>query len=257
MSDDMVDTSKFVNHFDMSPEVQQLLEGRWPGQYPLRSKVEIGQTDTAIDVIHNLITPNIAMMLRGQLDKHKWLAVGLDGRADHTYNEIGNYRLSNWNPGLANKLWDRLRGFFPDYMICDDHSPTDHDGHIKWKPVGVSPLFRYIRYAEGGKLVGHYDETFIESDTRRTLMSLVIYLTSNKNGATRFLHDEQAGMPMSEYNFSDWERAGNPDEVLLRQAPQMGKAIMFGHRLLHDSEPLIEGDPEKIIIRTDIMFEKA
>lgn len=253
----MVDTSKFVNHFEIDEAAQAVLLDGWSGQVPERKILEIGNTDTVVDLIQGLLTPEIAMLLRDQLDKHKWLAVGLDGRADHTYNEIGNYRLSNWNPDLANRLWERLQYFFPDHMLCNALSPTDHDEHSRWRPVGVSPLFRYIRYAEGGKLVTHYDETFIESDERRTLMSLVIYLTSNHNGATRFIHDEQLGKPMSEYDFSDWDRAGLDEEVDLRVAPQIGNALLFGHRLLHDSEPLKEGDPEKIIIRTDIMFEKA
>lgn len=253
----MVDKSNFVNHFEMDEDVQQILEDGWDGRLPERRILEVGQSDTGIDVINGLLTPQIAVLLRRQLDKHKWQAVGLDGRADHTYSEIGNYRLSNWNPGFAARLWDRLQGFFPDFAICDAFSPTDHEGHARWKPAGVSPLFRYIRYAEGGKLVGHYDETFRESDSRRTLMSLVIYLTSNQRGATRFLHDKQLGKPMSEYNFADWDRAGNDDEVMLRVTPHPGKALMFGHRILHDSEPLAEGDPEKIIIRTDIMFEKV
>lgn len=253
----MIDKSKFVNHFEIDDAAQAALLDGWNGRLPSRKILEIGQTDTGVDLIQGLLTPEIATLLRGQLDKHKWLAVGLDGRAGHTYDEIGNYRLSNWNPGFAARLWERLESFFPDHMICDALSPTDHNGHARWRPVGVSPLFRYIRYVDGGKLVAHYDETFVQDRTHRTLMSLVIYLTSNQNGATRFLYDEQVGKPISHYDFGDWDRAGNDDEVELRIAPHIGNGLMFGHRLLHDSEPLKAGDPEKIIIRTDIMFEEA
>lgn len=253
----MVDKSKFVNHFEIDDAVQAVLLDGWNGRLPDRKILEIGTTDTGVDLIQGLLTPEIATLLRGQLDKHKWLAVGLDGIANHTYDQIGNYRLSNWNPGFADRLWERLRGFFPDFMVCDELSPTDHNGHARWRPVGVSPLFRYIRYAEGGQLVAHYDETFVQDSKRRTLMSLVIYLTSNENGATRFLHDEQVGKPIHRYDFGDWDRAGNDDEVVLRVAPHIGNGLMFAHRLLHDSEPLKTGDAEKIIIRTDIMFEEA
>jgi hypothetical protein len=252
----MVDKSKFVNHFEIDDSTQESIEEGW-GPMPGVSYHAIPGTPHTIEVINELITPEITAALRRQLDKHKWLAVGLDGKADHTYNEIGNYRLSNWNPGLARRLWERLQGFYADRTLCDAFSPTDHNGHPVWRPVGVSPLFRYIRYAEGGKLVAHYDETFVQSDTLRTLDTMVIYLTDNEHGATRFINDEQVGRPIADYDFRDWDRSGNEDEVALRIPPRDGNALIFPHRMLHDSEPLQAGDPEKIIIRTDILFEKV
>lgn len=251
----MIDKSKFVNHFEVDDATQLQIEEGW-GVMPARRFVDIPHTDYSVEVVNGLMSPEITAALRDQLNKNKWLAVGLDGKADHTYDEIGNYRLSNWNPGLAKRLWERLRGFYADRMLCDEFSPTDWDGHPVWRPVGVSPLFRYIRYAEGGKLVAHYDETFVQDSNTRTLKSLVIYLTTNDNGATRFINDDQVGRAMSTFNFADWDRAGTDLEVAVRVPPQEGSALIFPHRILHDSEPLAAGDPEKIIIRTDIMFEK-
>lgn len=253
----MIDKSKFVNHFELSSSTNLEIQEGWDGPPPVRSILEIGQIGIGVDLIHGLLTPSIIGLLLDELDQHKWLAVGLDGRADHFYNEIGNYRLSNYSEILANRLWERLAGFFGDYLICNEFSPSTHDGHALWRPIGVNPLFRYIRYAEGGKLVGHYDDTFKQSDDLRSLFTLVIYLTNNQQGATRFLQDEQTGKPIADYDFKDWDRSGDDDEVLLRVQPQAGNALMFPHRMLHDSEPLVEGDPEKIIIRTDIMFERV
>jgi len=254
----VIDKSKFVNHFEFDSDTQKVISETWDERHPERSIREIGQTDQAVDFIHNLVPLPIVMRIRNQLDRNKWLAVGLDGMANERRpDQVGNYRLSNWNPDMADRLWERLHGFLPDLLLCDAKSPTDHMGHAKWRPVGVSPLFRYIRYASGGQLVAHYDGAFVENETRRTLMSLVIYLTTNQQGATRFLHDEQVGRDIEEYDFSDWDRAGKDEEVALRIAPQIGCGLMFGHRLLHDSEPLGLRDAEKIIIRTDVMFEKA
>jgi len=252
----MVDKSNFVNHFELDDAAQASIDDSW-GVLPGRTFENVPGTPHSVEVIDNLLGWQITATLREQLDKNKWLAVGLDGKADHTYNEIGNYRLSNWNPALAERIWERLRPFYGDRMLCEATSPTDHDGYPVWRPIGVSPLFRYIRYAEGGKLVAHYDETFRQSREIRTLETLVIYLTTNEHGATRFIHDEQVGKPMWEYNFSDWDRSAREDEVALRVAPQEGSALLFPHRMLHDSEPLAVGDPEKIIIRTDILFERV
>jgi hypothetical protein len=252
----VVDKSKFVNHFDLSPEANLRASQDWAGE-------TWSQSTRGIPLIQlsDLVPRDVCAMLRNELGLNSWLAVGLDGKSDHTYDQIGNYRLSNYNEGLADAIWRRLHPHMKTLLLdpweTDDRTPTDHDGHRLWKPVGVSPLFRYIRYKEGGKLVAHYDETFVASDTQRTLMSLVIYLTSNAGGATRFIEDPQEGLAMQNMNFADWPDSAADEQVELRVEPVEGSAIMFPHRVLHDSEPLLAGDPEKIIIRTDIMFEKV
>lgn len=246
----MVDKSKFVNHFEMTAPARLLFDRGWDLD-PLPDYLPNGAL-----VLSHLIPSTICGVIRQQLARNAWLAVGLDGRANHTYDEIGNYRLSNWNEELASAIGRKIIPLLPKTYKCSPETPTDHDNHELWRPHSVGSLFRYIRYAEGGKLVGHYDETFVQNDDCRSLMSLVIYLTTNERGATRFLRDPQYGKRMDEMDFRDWDRAGNPDEVLLSIPPQEGCALIFPHRLLHDSEPLLAGDPEKIIIRTDIFFER-
>jgi hypothetical protein len=252
----VVDKSKFVNHFDLSPEANLRASQDWAGETWTQEA-----RDIPLVQLSNLIPKDVCAMLRNELSLNSWLAVGLDGRSDHTYDEIGNYRLSNYNEGLAQALWLRIQPHMKSLKMdpwkTDARTPTDHDMHELWKPVGVSPLFRYIRYVEGGKLVAHYDETFVASDTQRTLLSLVIYLTSNAGGATRFIEDPQAGMNTLFMDFTDWLDSAKDEQVDMRIEPVEGSAIMFPHRVLHDSEPLLAGNPEKIIIRTDIMFEKV
>lgn len=247
-----------VNPFGWDADVQKIVtdQANWNFLSPSASYDEHIPQESFIK-IHNAIPVGITAMLRMLCETHEWLAVGKDGYAGKAYDKIGNYRLSNYNEELADILWARLKPFLPDARIMNAYTPTDHEGHALWKPVGVSPLFRFIRYKEGGELVAHYDATYQESTKRRTLMSMVIYLTTNNRGATRFLKDPQAGKTMSEMNFADWDRAGNDDEVISSHSPNNGDAIIFDHRMLHDGEPLKEGDPEKVIIRTDIMFEKV
>ena len=247
-----------VNSFTLDEDLQSLLvqDGNWEFVWPYLERPGPINQESFLK-ISNLMPQGIAALLRMVLQTHQWLAVGLDGFADKPVEQVGNYRLSNYNQALADVLWSRVKPLMPSLRVMDAHTPTDHNGHAMWKPVGVSPLFRFIRYKEGGQLVAHYDATYAESDTRRTLMSMVIYLTKNDRGATRFLKDPQAGKRMDEMDFSDWDRAGDEDEVILRSNPEIGTAIIFDHRMLHDGEPLDDGDPEKIIIRTDIMFERV
>lgn len=258
--------SGFVNSFEYSDYANKVISaGYFGGDYLCEpvwdfNSHEFGHQAQAFTV-SNLIPPSIVGTLRDGLRQNAWQAVGLDGYANKPYEQIGNFRLSNYNEAFADVLWRRLKGHLPTLRECDAHTPTDHDNHALWRPIGVNPLMRFIRYEDGGQLVAHYDGTYAKTDTQRTLMSLVIYLTSNEHGATRFLRDPQAGKRMDEMDFSDWDRAGNDDEVLFANKPRAGSALLFDHRLLHDGEPYTKGsnawDDEKIIIRTDIVFEKA
>ena len=77
-----------------------------------------------------------------------------------------------------------------------------------------------------------------------------------KGGATRFLRDPQSELPYAERDFSDWTRLAQPEEVLASVNGEAGDALIFNHRILHDSEPLT-GAGSKTVLRTDIIFERV
>jgi hypothetical protein len=77
-----------------------------------------------------------------------------------------------------------------------------------------------------------------------------------RGGATRFLIDPQAHLSYAERDFSDWTRLARADEVLAAVEGVAGDALIFNHRILHDSEPLV-GAGTKTIIRSDIIFERV
>jgi hypothetical protein len=126
--------------------------------------------------------------------------------------------------------------------------------HERWVPIGVNPLFRFIQYKEDGVLVPHYDAPYQESDDIQTVKSLVIYLTENHyGGETRFLKDHQESLPLKERDFSDQFYTPEDKDVLYKIKPEVGRAIAFDHRRLHDSA--LSKEP-KIIMRTDIVYRK-
>jgi hypothetical protein len=126
----------------------------------------------------------------------------------------------------------------------------------KWRAVGVSPLLRFMRYEKGGQHYAHYDAAYVYEDPKvRTLMSFVLYLTTNENGgATRFIRDGQHTVPILERNHADWDRPVEKDEVLLSVSPRKGRLVMFDHRLCHDVEPYAGNEP-RIIIRGDVIYQ--
>lgn len=192
-------------------------------------------------------------------------------------HEVGSMRATAWSPELADIFWKRwdniIRGFFPE-RIMSDFSPTDwyampatgcnpeRREHRYWKPVGISPVLRFMKYEQGGEHNTHYDmgydyEGRDPNDHRRTLMSFVLYLTTceeGTGGCTRFIEDGQADILTVQRNHEDWTERARHDQVLESSHPVKGKLMIFDHRMAHDVEPYTGSTP-RIIIRGDVIFE--
>ena len=265
-----------VNTVDFSPYVQEIITNKvvrhnsYPGIYGVQ-EVKLSNCHQALK-IRNLIPASLVSLLVSHIRGFDWLPVGDTGFADKSYDEIGSYRLSNFNPSWAAILWQQFQNAglliqsreFNWYDKTDAFDDTTVINNVVqkpvWEPTGINPLFRFIRYKDKGKLVAHYDAPYVQDSENRSLMSLVIYLTPGNSddtrGSTRFVKDSQLWTPVDKMNFDDWDRCADPSEVLEYVNPTMGDALLFDHRLLHDSEPLDSTDREKIIIRTDIMFRR-
>lgn len=187
----------------------------------------------------------------------EWIPVGLDGIKENytTGDRIGSKRLSVFSKEISSILTERLKDIVPEIKYCDSKTPVESDNHREWKFVGVNPLLRFIKYTTEGKLVPHYDRSYIANDNERTLVSLVICLSKGKGGETRFIQDSQTHLPMAERDLSDWEETNlDEDKIELDYVLEPKNALLFDHALLHDSNELVDGT--KIIIRTDLIFKK-
>jgi len=183
---------------------------------------------------------------------------------------IGSQRATGWGPELAHQLWVKIAETlichlsFP--IITDETTPTDwyaipdkRRGHTTWVEKSISPVLRFMEYKSGGKHNTHYDmgydyEAINPNDKRRTLMSIVWYLNEEPNtgGCTRFIEDNQSHLPIDQRNLDDWTREARDDEVIAKQTPQLGGALVFWHRMAHDVEKFTGNS--RIIIRGDIEF---
>lgn len=174
---------------------------------------------------------------------------------------VGSVRATAWSPELARALWARLRVAVPSVRFLDARSPTDHfatetrAGHRSWRVVGLSPLLRFMRYEPGGRHLCHYDAGYDYGDGRRTLLSVVFYLTdAPESGATRFVRDGQEGVDVRVRDFSDWARDTRDDEVIAAVHPVCGDALVFDHRLCHDVAKW-RGPGARVIVRGDVVYE--
>lgn len=212
----------------------------------------------SLQYFNQILTKQECTELVALINTHKLVPTGKDGYTNsyQTGREASSWRLSVFNQSLADILWWRIKEFIPAIRIMQPHDKTDFYPHEVWTPVGLSPLIRFIKYLEGGELIPHYDAPFAYSDTQKTLMSVVIYLTTNKSGATRIIIDPQDRKPFAQRSFQDWLRPASNQEVEQSFLPQEGSGIIFDHRTLHDAEAVAPGEV-KIILRTDIVFVKG
>lgn len=189
-------------------------------------------------LIRDLLSNKEIDKLKETISSKEMIPVGLDGILSNYKigDNIGSYRLSFFNEEIAEILWKRIEDRFEN--IGD------------WKPIGISPLFRVIKYLKSGSLVPHYDAPYIYNENKMTKKSLIIYLTDNKEGLTEFIKDD------NDYKVHNYEdRHLYQNDTVFQFYPTKGYALSFPHRTLHRVNPLI--NEEKIIIRTDIIYERT
>ena len=187
--------------------------------------------------------------------------VSVSGHRDGD-TRLGSVRATAWAPALGAALWERVRGGVPSPRLMGDHTPTDwyalgaRRAHRRWRAVGVGPVLRFMRYEAGGQHCAHYDMAYDYPDARRTLMSLVAYLTTappGSGGRTRIVRDGQEGLPVWSRDHDDWTRPVRDDEVAAAVRPVQGDILLFDHRLCHDVEHYT-GTGSRVIVRGDVVF---
>lgn len=190
--------------------------------------------------------------------------VGIQGKSDISKDDqIGSYRVTvhdeNFSKYLTKVLWNLMQCRLTP-VVFDDHSPVDwkSDNPNKlnyWVPAHVSPVFRYMKYQEGGKHAVHYDATYKVKDNPliRTVLSGVLYLTDNKV-YTRFINDYQDNLKFEERDHEDWTEDARESDIIKTVMSEQGKVLLFPHYLAHDVSKNYEGK-ERIIIRFDVFYQ--
>jgi len=129
-------------------------------------------------------------------------------------------------PKLADRLWQRL------LPSISSHPQNKSEG---WQAVGINEEFRLLRYTAHHVPVEHTDGGCNRpKEGKKSLLSVVIYLNEGfQGGATKFQNNSAA--------------AG------LTVEPEAGKAILFPHTLMHQSDQVAYGN--KYVLRTDVIFQ--
>jgi hypothetical protein len=207
-------------------------------------------------ICKSLLSKKEVDFILNSLKNKKFQPVGKTGYVSEYKegDEIGSYRGSIFNEYLSYVLFQRIKNSYPKIDNYINNNNIDHDNTSEWTLSGINPLFRFIKYKEAGSLFPHYDAPYIKNKKERTLVTIIIYLTKNESGATRFIKDPQLDISCYDRNLEDWNKIPLKKEILLRIEPNIGNALIFDHRILHDCEKVM--NEEKIIIRTDLFFKR-
>lgn len=167
----------------------------------------------------------------------------------------GADRVSFYSPEFAEVLFLRLikAGAVPLFANFDEVTSNGGSPGI-WKAVGVNPMFRLLRYQEGGEIRPHFDYTFVESKHKRSMLTLLVGVQEAiEGGETVIMQSLDDKLPFSNRDFSDTYAASLPSAEASSFKLGLGQFKVFNHATLHKGLPVIHGS--KLIIRSEIMFE--
>jgi NAD+ synthetase len=256
--DPVVDTARINGFFALDEAVATAL---LQASDPEIEREELPDLNGLALHLHGVLRAEEAASLCGTVAEIDWVPVGISGKRQEYRPEtdaIGSWRATTCNPTFARMLWNRIGRLLGSPRILDSKTPTDGDGTPVWRAVGINPLLRLIRYRHDGALLPHYDAPFIYHEGKRTLVSVILYLDmgGNAGGATRFVSDPQADLPVPERDLDDWPRFATDAEIRYRVRAKAGDCLVFDHRILHDAEAYV-GSGHKLILRTDVVFERC
>lgn len=170
---------------------------------------------------------------------------------------------------LADLLWERIRPFAEEFVVCVDPDPArqrllgddfsddcpdalrlGYGSEGAWHPNCLNECLRFCRYQPGGFFRAHCDGCFQRSEDERSLFTCMFYLDGDfEGGATRFLDID------STLKVDTYLKIAAEDQVLATVVAEPGLCILFFQQgLLHEGADLQGG--VKHILRTDVMCRR-
>ena len=201
-----------------------------------------------VQIINNVLEEREIEILLKRIINEEWIKSDIHGKIITDKKLLGSYRLSWYNKNFANNIWNRIKEHIDNYIINDDIETNDNCR--VWRIIGINPLFRFIKYNNNDSLVPHYDSTYKYDSNIKSFKSIIIYLTNNNSGETCFIKEKE-----NKNNYDDWDNNELDTDIIFKINPLKGSLAIFDHNILHSSKK-IENE-EKIIIRTDLMYEKC
>ena len=162
---------------------------------------------------------------------------------------------------FADLLWKRLRVALEDLPTTVAQPLGFGVKGTQWKIDGVNPAMRINTYQASQIFAPHRDAQFCESRRRRSVLSLIIYLSDTPGGGeTRFYTDlaftnlPSEPMTVAEEMHFQRQQHSSGSFPYLDVTPVAGRCVLFTHDLIHESLPMVPSstNTERVVLRTDI-----
>lgn len=201
------------------------------------------------------------------------------GVRDDAFRRGGRAAISDG--GLAAEIFARISRALPATLPSED-ATTIGDWHAR----GVWEALRVLSYGDGDFFLPHFDNPCGVGHSSilpscRSFYSLLLYLADSPDGcgATRFYCgdvaredaasaapavDEDATLSQQHSSALDDSGMDQPPEERARNrrpancvvadvVPWAGRAVIFKHRILHESMPVSPG-ARKLVVRSDVLY---
>ena len=145
---------------------------------------------------------------------------------------------------LASTIFERLRPYCPAV-------------HLRRRLLGLTPTFRFIKYAVGASVSPHPDTSGGDKhtpvgDPNCSLFTCLLYLNDGYEGCeTCLLPSPGSAPPPADAADDGWPRVCEARGVAV--PPRAGRVLVFEHDILHACPPLRTG--EKLVVRVDLCYE--
>ncbi|KAK7239948.1 ribosomal protein L22 [Aureococcus anophagefferens] len=145
---------------------------------------------------------------------------------------------------LASTIFERLRPYCPAV-------------HLRRRLLGLTPTFRFIKYAVGASVSPHPDTSGGDKhtpvgDPNCSLFTCLLYLNDGYEGCeTCLLPSPGSAPPPADAADDGWPRVCEARGVAV--PPRAGRVLVFEHDILHACPPLRAG--EKLVVRVDLCYE--
>lgn len=176
--------------------------------------------DTHIVILDNVLNPIECEKIRDIINKESKVEGTLRTKLRANFTTLNN------------EITKRCVDFIPRYIYYEDahDQKQQHEGTDHWVKPEINPCWRLVKCLPGSSLSSHLDGTLVKSVDHRSFYTLMLYLSNNEDGATKFVKGD------------------------MEVKPKEGRLLIFNQSLTH--EGLVNGH-DKYFIRSELLYTRS
>ena len=155
---------------------------------------------------------------------------------------------------VADALYERMR---PIVMQVADRVGVTHSDS-SYGPVALNDNIRLYKYQKGMSFGRHFDGSDCVpslGDTAHTEITVLIYLSDCRGGATRFYPPSSSAAGNTKKKTKKQKKEGSEGKDDVAFVPEQGAVLLHVHGdrcLEHEADPVLNGI--KYVLRTDVVY---